>query len=289
MLPDPLDSMLRNFCVSANLIHSGPLCGVNTTPMSEGLGHVHIIQRGWADVRHEKLPALYVSEPTLLFYPRPLAHRFLTEEIAGANFLCTTVAFTAGRSNPIVQALPPLLVVLLADMPEISATLDLLMTEASSDGYGRRTTIDRLFEVLVTLLLRKILADGTMSQGLLAGLGHPQLGKALVALHEAPERAWTLGTLADVAGMSRSRFAQTFKATLGETVGEYVVGWRMGLAQQLLRSATPLKHVASKVGYGSPLALTRVFRTHVGISPRAWLKNEGVIASQTPGSHVLHA
>lgn len=271
---DPLDGLLRHFSVSANLIHSGPLCGDSPTLPDGDKGHLHVIQRGWADVRHESLPALYISEPTLLFYPRPLAHRFLTSEEAGADFLCATVAFTAGRSNPIVQALPAVIAIRLSDAPEMQSTLELLFGEASEERPGRRAAVGRLFEVLVTLLLRKIVSDGTMSGGMLAGLSHPQLGKALVALHDAPEQTWTLESLAAEAGMSRSRFVQIFRSTMGTTVGEYLMGWRVAIAQELLRRATPLKQVATRVGYGSPLALTRAFRARIGMTPHAWLQAE---------------
>ena len=280
MTLDPLDSLLRQFSVNANLIHSGPLCGDSPVAVVEGKGHLHVIQGGWADVRHDELPALYIAEPTLLFYPRPLAHRFLTDENSAADFVCATIAFRAGRLNPIVQALPPLIALPLAEVPEMHATLHLLFAEASASRYGRRATIGRLFEVILTQLLRKVLEDKLISSGMLAGLVHPQLGKALVALHDAPAQQWTLEKLADIAGMSRSRFAQDFKSTVGTTLGEYLVGWRVAVAQELLRGATPLKQVASQVGYGSPLALTRAFRSRMGVSPRAWLQTEGTILNE---------
>ncbi len=271
---DPLDSLLSHFRVSANLIHSGPLCGDTPAVLTEGAGHLHVVTRGRADVRHDDLPALYIVEPTLLFYPRPIAHRFLTDKTCGADFLCATIAFRAGHLNPIVKALPPLVAVPLSAVPDMRATLDLLFSEAAADRYGRRAAVGRLFEVVLTQLLRKILTDSLISHGMLAGVAHPQLGKSLVALHDAPGEPWTLEKLAEIAGMSRSRFAQEFKSTVGTTLGEYLAGWRVAVAQELLRDATPLKQVASRVGYGSPLALTRAFRTRLGVSPREWLQAE---------------
>ncbi len=279
---DPLDVLLEHFRINAELFHAGPMCGDTAAQVSEGTGHLHVVQRGWVDVRHETLPSLFIAEPTLLFYPRPLPHRFLTDANTGADLVCATVTFRGGHLNQILQGLPPLLAVPLAEMPELGATVDLLLAEASGSRYGRKATVGRLFEVLVTLLLRKIMSDGLVSSGALAALAHPQLGKALAALHLAPEQSWTLEKLARIAGMSRSRFAQSFKATLGTTVGEYLAGWRLAIAQELLRGATPLKHVASKVGYGSATALTRAFLSRVGVSPRAWLRAEGVAAEEAP-------
>ncbi len=278
MPADLLDSVLRHFSVSPSLFYSGPLYGVTDAHVVEGQGNFHVIQRGPVEVRHEHHPSLHIVEPTLLLYPRPLKHQFLTDEQSGADFTCAMVVFGGGRLNPIVQALPPMLPVPLADMPGMQGTIDLLLAEASEPRYGRKTTVDRLFEVLLIQLLRRIIEQGTMSAGMFAGLAHPQLGKALVALHEAPAHPWTLERLAAIAGMSRSRFATAFKATMDATTGDYLCRWRLALAQELLRRDTPLKQVAAEVGYGSPVALTRVFKARLGQSPRAWVQSEQAVA-----------
>ncbi|MEO6065041.1 MAG: AraC family transcriptional regulator [Lysobacterales bacterium] len=278
---DPLDVLLENFRISAEIFHTGPLCGDTEAQVAAGSGHMHVIRRGWVDVRHETLPSLFIAEPTLLFYPRPLPHRFLTDANIGADLICATVTFRPGRLNLLLQGLPPMLAVPLAEMPALGGAVELLLSEASENRPGRKTTVGRLFEVLVTLVLRKILNDGTMSSGTLAALSHPQLGKALTALHHAPEQSWTLDKLAGIAGMSRSRFAQSFKTALGTTVGDHLASYRLAVAQDLLRSATPLKHVASKVGYGSAIALSRAFQSRMGLTPRAWLRAEGVAAEDT--------
>ena len=109
-----------------------------------------------------------------------------------------------------------------------------------------------------------------MRGGLFAGLGHPRLRLALVAMHEAPAQSWTLEDLAEVAGMSRSVFASSFREAMGTTPGQYLQGWRVGLAQQALRQGRPLKRIADEVGYGSEAALSRAFKAHTGQSPREW-------------------
>ena len=60
------------------------------------------------------------------------------------------------------------------------------------------------------------------------------------------------------------------REALGITPGQYLQGWRVGLAQQALRHGKPLKVVASDVGYGSEAALSRAFKAHSGLSPREW-------------------
>ena len=97
-----------------------------------------------------------------------------------------------------------------------------------------------------------------------------QRGDMPPAMHEAPAHPWSLDTLADAAGMSRSAFADAFRASVGQTPGQYLQGWRIGLAQRALRRGRPLKLIADEVGYGSEAALSRAFKAHSGVSPRAW-------------------
>ena len=237
-------------------------------------GHLHVIQGGLVEVRHEPHRALHIVEPTVLLYPRPLPHRFRVEDQYIADFNCATVAFNAGRNNPVVQALPPVLALTLSELPEMQGTLDLLFAHLGEEGGGRQSLVDRLFEVLLIQILRKVISDGLVPSGMLAGLAHPQVGKALIAMHETISRRWTLHELAAIAGMSRSNFAAAFKATLGLTMVEYLNGGRVSAAQALLRNGMSLKRTAVDVGFSSPVAMARVFREHLGESSRAWLRSD---------------
>lgn len=78
--------------------------------------------------------------------------------------------------------------------------------------------------------------------------------------------------MAECAGMSRSAFAALFKQAVGETPADYLIQWRLSLAQAQLRNGRSLKQVADELGYANASALSRVFTQRVGVSPRAWLK-----------------
>ena len=89
---------------------------------------------------------------------------------------------------------------------------------------------------------------------------------------ERPAHPWTLDELADMAGMSRARFAVNFREAVGLTPLDYLTDWRMSIAQNLLKLGRPIKSVAAAVGYQSQAALARVFAKRIGHAPTDWLK-----------------
>lgn len=159
----------------------------------------------------------------------------------------------------------------LAEVDGAAPALEVLFREAFTRACGRQQVVDRLFEVVVILILRALLNGGRVESGMLAGLSHPRLARAIVAMHEAPARAWTLDALAKRAGLSRSQFAAVFAQVVGAAPGEYLARHRIAVAQDLLRRGRPVKLVASEVGYGSASALSRAFSARCGRSPREWL------------------
>lgn len=270
---DRLAALLERFPVSAQLFNAGALCGINLLDADGVHGQLHLVRRGPLEVSHGGAP-VRIDEPSLLLYPRPLSHRFSSDPEQGADMACANLRFEGGTGNPVAAALPSFVCLPLSALDGCQPVLDLLFEEAFERRCGRQAMIDRLFEVVMIQLLRHLMARGEVAGGLLSGLSHPRLRHALVAMHEAPTREWTLEDLAATCGMSRSVFAASFREAVGRTPGQYLLGWRVGLAQQALRRGRPLKVVADEVGYGSEAALSRAFKAHCGLSPRAWKQQQ---------------
>lgn len=267
---DRLDALLKHFPVHARVFHSGALCGITDfTDQGEG-GQLHLVKAGALDVIHPGQPALRVSEPSLLLYPRPFARRFVTDAQHGAELACANLHFEGGAANPVAGALPDVVCLPLKSIDRADQVLALLFEEAFGDNCGRREVVDRLFEIVLIQVLRHLMEAGHIHSGLLAGMSHPKLRKALVAMHEQPAQEWSLEALAQLAGMSRSIFASSFKATVGSTTGIYLQAWRVRLAQKALLQGHQLKMIAGEVGYGSEAALSRAFKAQCGLAPREW-------------------
>lgn len=275
-MADRLAVLLERFPVSAQVFHAGALCGINTLDAVDGMGQLHLVRRGPLEVSHAG-STVQITEPSLLLYPRPMAHRFSSDPQRGADMACANLRFEGGAANPLVGALPSFVCLPLQALHGVAPVLELLFEEAFEQRCGRQAMVDRLFEVVMIQVLRQLMERGELGSGMLAGLGHPRLRHAIVAMHGAPAKDWSLEDLAAAAGMSRSVFATTFRNVVGITPGQYLQGWRVALAQQALRRGRPLKVVASEVGYGSEAALSRVFKAHSGLSPRDW-KRQAVAA-----------
>lgn len=274
---DRLAVLLERFSVTAQVFHAGALCGINTLEAEPGVGQLHLIQRGPLEVFHGNT-SLLINEPSLLLYPRATTHRFVSDPERGADMACANVRFEGGTQNPICAALPEVICLPLQGIHGAGEVLALLFEEAFTQRCGRSALVNRLFEVVMIQVLRQLMETGDVKGGMLAGLSHPRLRNAIVAMHEAPAQEWTLDALANAAGMSRTVFANSFRDALGMTPGQYLQGWRVGLAQQALRNGKPLKVVASDVGYGSEAALSRAFKAQLGASPREWKKAQQAAA-----------
>jgi len=269
---DRLDALLQRFSVQAQLFHAGPLCGLNVFPACEPHGQLHLLRAGTVEIRHAGSKAIQIDVPSLLFYPRPFEHRFQTDPTQGAELACANFSFGNSAQNPLALALPSFVVLPLSQLDNgLAHLLELLFSEAFGTRCGRLAVVNRLFEVILVHILRVLLNAKHVDGGLLAGLSHPKLALALNAMHAMSAKAWRLESLAELAHMSRSSFAALFHRTLKITPGDYLVRWRMCVAQDGLRRGRSLSQVQVETGYTSAATFTRAFKAHFGISPRAWL------------------
>lgn len=162
-----------------------------------------------------------------------------------------------------------------AEAGGLSRVIALLMEECAAERPGRDMVLERLLEVMLVECLRwQGFGGDTLSHGLLAGLRDPPVAAALRAMHAQVRGGWTVAGLAKLAGMSRSAFTVRFGATLGCSPMEYLLRWRMTLAQDALsRGGTSLDRLAEEVGYQSASAFSTAFRRRVGSAPGAFARS----------------
>lgn len=284
-----------------------PISAIRDSVMP-GWAHVipfHIMLRGscWAELIDGSAPAEELSEGDIAIYPRGDGHVFgsapgrrfapdldvyrrpadkplpfmleIGEPSASPNrFVCGYFGCDAAPFNPLLDALPRQLI---ARRPPAGNHIEVDLIEAAIEETekgraGGETVLARLSELLfVRVLRRHIETMPERSTGWLAGLGDPQIARALQCIHGEPARGWTLEDLARASGMSRSVLAERFTEVVGETPMRYLTRWRMQRATCLLNSpGRTIDAVAAEVGYQSESAFSRAFKTLVGESPGSW-------------------
>lgn len=270
---DRLSPLLDRFDLRANVYFQGTLCGLHTVDASDASSHLHLIEQGGGQLLVPGLDAspYAFDQATLVWLPHARAHSLHMSDEPSNKALCARVDFGLGN-NPLLQAMPPVLVLPLAALPALKGALDLLFTEAFAPRCGGQAAINRLCELLLIQLLRYCIEHQLVPTSVIAGLSDPRLAKAITAMHDSPQTHWTLETLAQTAGMSRASFASHFKAAVGTTPGDYLTTWRMGLSRNLLRSGQSVARTAHAVGYGSASAFVNAFGAAHGTSPAVWMK-----------------
>lgn len=172
-------------------------------------------------------------------------------------------------TNPLMHAMPERLAIELGALPALRDTAAAFLAEATENRCGRTAALNRLAEVMVLMILRHAIDQGATRPGLLAGLAHPALHRALVAMHEGPARDWRIEELAETAGMSRSAFMALFRQKVGTTPMAYLAAWRLALGHRNLAAGEAVKAVARRVGFGSAAAFSRAFSRRYGYPPVA--------------------
>lgn len=180
--------------------------------------------------------------------------------------VCVAVDW-GGSDNPLMAALPNRFEFALTKDAEMASVVNLMRSELGAGRCGAASVINRLGEVLIVRLLRAQIEAGSTGPGLIAGLSDPRLSRAIVAMHDQPGLDWRNQDLAVIAGLSLSRFAETFMTIVGETPAAYLRRWRLTLARQDLLKGDRVDAVARRYAYGSPEGFARAFRHQYGRNP----------------------
>lgn len=224
-----------------------------------------------------------VTRPSLVIEPGPTCKTILGHDIpdemrldirtwgttagAGMKMLTASYQMDSNLGRRLLRSLPDLLLVRGGGESDVVALLD---REMSVDGPGQQAFLDRLIDLLLLAQLRTAWSSDLGSDVARWGraLADPIVGPALRAFQDNPAEQWTVARLARHVGASRATLARRFVELVGEPPISFLTSWRLSLAAELLLdSETTIGAIASKVGYGSPYALSTAFKRHMGVSP----------------------
>ncbi len=191
-----------------------------------------------------------------------------------ACLVCGHFAFDPNVGRILLDNLPPYIVIQgfqSADIGWIDDAMKFITQEVHDEAPGADAIVNRLSEILFIQTIRHFAKDA--KTGLMASLRDPQLGRALSAIHAEPSRDWSVDSLAQAAGLSRTVFSERMKEKIGLSPMQYLTQWRMELASRMLMKKTAnLGRVAPEVGYQSVGAFIKAFKKHYGVGPGRYQK-----------------
>ena len=287
---DLLSIVLASFKLQAHVFEHATYCGnwsLNTSGSQRAT--FHLIGRGSARLRlAPEQPDIPLRGGDLVVLPHDAWHTLAgwpetgtagaeCDTDTGTVVMCGYIDFGEGPGNPVLDALPEVVVVRSEDI-QASGRIDqlarLMLAEAEQRAPGWQVAVDRLADTLFVQVIRHHLQRQAQPRGWLAALADPRLSRALNAMHHAPGEAWSVESLARSAGMSRTAFAQHFARLVGRTPMDYLGDLRMREADRLLRDPNQsVARVAEQMGYSTEAAFRKAFKRVWGVGPGAQRRN----------------
>ena len=209
------------------------------------------------------------------------------------KLICGYMACEPQLSRIFLGGLPPILKINIrndASGQWLEHAIRYSLGQADAAGPGGEAVLARLSEALFIETLRRYIALLPQERtGWLAGVRDQDVGKALALLHRKPAHPWTVASLANEVGVSRSVLAERFRRYLSETPIAYLTRWRLQLGAQLLTSTSnSVAQIAAEVGYESEPSFNRAFKREFSLPParfRSRSKSAPGTAVRTAATH----
>jgi AraC-like DNA-binding protein len=188
-------------------------------------------------------------------------------------------SFSGSHATVLFEALPPII-----NIPKASSqaevlrwSLDQWACELRNPQPGGVLMSTHLAHLMLVQVLRLFLeTPGELPKGWFLALTDRQISPAIAAMHAEPARRWTLAELARIAGISRTVFAQRFKALVGSTAMDYLARWRMLVAADRLRAGGEnVASIAFSLGYESESSFSTAFKRIMSYSPTQYRRQLG--------------
>ncbi len=192
------------------------------------------------------------SEPyevVLVLLSVPLFHEAL-QEVFGANAANARLRDLSGFEDPLLVPL-----------------LQQLRSEAERPAASR-LLVRGLAQAIAIHLARNYAALTDAVRGETSALPGFKLRRVTDWMAEHLAEEFSLGRLAEQAGMSEFHFNRLFKRATGVPPSQYQIKLRMDAARRLMRETKrSVITIANEVGYSNPSHFAQLFRKETGLSP----------------------
>jgi AraC-like DNA-binding protein len=266
---DLLSHVLAQIRLTGDVVLPRTLTTGEQLDLNTDEAHVIVVAAGAVLMDDEDHMPVTIDTGHLVLLPRGPGEMRLVASQLGATVIICRFWFDADSLRAMIFALPQVIHIRRAEGAEwIDGIFRFLMLEAGDVQPGGALMISRLIDLVVIRALRTWVQQGH-SSGWLGGLSDARIARSLKVIHEAPMQRWSIGTLADSAGMSRSSFSERFTALVGLSPLRYQNECRLRLAREMLtKRDARVGEIGLRIGYESEAAFSRAYKEFFGHSPR---------------------
>lgn len=270
-MPLTLDQVLGQLDISTLAVQRVEHVGVGLPTPAAGQVHFIAVLHGAG-----RLPCaggdLTVTAGQLLLLPRdaapqPTAGLVLAHCLLGANLL-------DGRS--LFDFLPMPHILDASGTELFTSAIPEMLREAAYGGPGSHAIVSCMSRRLVTSLVRDAWPNSTGIQPCSVSNKQEQLRKIVDLMKNDPAREYTLDSLAEAAGMSRTVFHRLFTETYGGSPLSLLREFRLKRAEELLTyTDMPIKSITGRLGYRSRSHFWKLFKDAHGVDPEQYRQQAG--------------
>ncbi|MEH6609011.1 MAG: cupin domain-containing protein [Halioglobus sp.] len=286
---DVLGDMLNTLRLDASIFLHATFCqSWNVDVGGMHSAGFHVVSKGSCYLHRPDSAPVALHPGDLIFVPRNSPHNLCdtferpapetpvnspAEQVSGPSttLICGRVDFPEAYWNPLLEALPDYIILPGSESEDttLGSVIAALTREAEERPAASDVVLNRLADVLFVEVVRKFVSQQHNST-FLAAVADAKLSRALVEFHAAPGNNWSVQSLAEVACMSRSAFADRFHQLTGIAPMNYVTRWRMQHGYHQLTTGTcSIREIAESCAYQSEEAFSKAIKKEFGQSPRA--------------------
>jgi AraC-like DNA-binding protein len=168
------------------------------------------------------------------------------------------------------------------EAPQLSALLTILFAECGSSQPGRDTLTASLMGAVLSLLGRQLalrpLAGRRVLPSYAAGVVQRLL--AYIRQHIAEPGRLRVEDLASAFAYSPSHLSDLFRQETGESLRQYIVRYRLWLAEAQLKLGTlTIAQIADELGFVDGCHLNKLFKKHYQLTPTEYRRQLAVAAT----------
>lgn len=200
--------------------------------------------------------SLVISPEQAVWLPEGVVHRVAS--LLGAEFRSLWICSTSVHGlpeRPAVISVGPLLKALIMETANLEGQVD-------SDGYAGR----------ITHLILDQLHRAQPASAVLPWPRSEVLVRLCQALHSDPTDSRSAAEWGGVLGISARTLSRRFETELGMSMRSWRRQMRLFKAIELLGGGMDVTRTALDLGYSSPSAFIYAFRTSMGKSPQAYMR-----------------